>query len=164
MRWLIRESSLATALAALVVLVQPASLTGVARVWLVVVAFLTAGAALSRVFGRIPEEPQPLDAISFPQRGEVRQMLDNDQANDFVLAVEYQLFPFVQGRVREIAEQRLLAHHNVALDREPDRARAILGEETWRLIRSNPESSRDPRWIPITIGQLSTVTDALEKV
>jgi hypothetical protein len=164
MKWLIRESSLATAVAALLVVVQPDSLTGVARAWLVVIAFLTSAAVLGRVFGGIPEEPQPVDSVSFPQRGEVRQMPDNDQANDFVLAVEYQLFPFLQGRLREIAAQRLLANHNVVLEREPDRARMILGDDIWQLVRFAPESSQHPRWDTVTIGQLATVTDALENV
>jgi hypothetical protein len=164
MRWLIRESSLATVVAALVVWVSPESLTVAARAWLVVVAFLIAAASLRRVFERIPEEPEPVESVSFRQRGEVRQMPDNDQANDFVLAVDYQLFPFLVGRLREIAEQRLLAHHSVALEREPDRARAILGDETWELIQSNPDSSQHPRWVPFTIRQLAAVTDVLERV
>jgi hypothetical protein len=163
MKWLIREGSLAMTVAALVVAVQPDLLAVAIRAWLVVVAFLTAGAVLSRVFGHIPPEPQPVDSAIAHQQGEVRHMRDIEQANDFVLAVDYQLFTFLQGTLAEIAAQRLLVNHNVVIERDPDRAHRILGDEAWQLVRPRPGLEKPP-WDTVTIRQLAVVTDALEKV
>jgi hypothetical protein len=78
--------------------------------------------------------------------------------------VDYQLFPFLLGAVRDIAAQRLLVRHNVELEREPDRARDILGEETWQVIRPMETAEGTPQSRSISLRQLAVVTDALERV
>jgi hypothetical protein len=164
MKWFLREASLVTAIAAFVVALEPTWLTAVARLWLVAIVFLGTGAILSTVFGHIPTEPAPATIWPARQLGELRQMRDIEQANDFLIAVDYQLFPFLQGAVREIAAQRLLVRHNVDLEREPDRARDILGQETWQLIRPLDTAAGKQRLGAISLTQLAVVTDALEKV
>jgi hypothetical protein len=91
-------------------------------------------------------------------------MRDIEQANDFLLAVDYQLFPFLQGAVRDIAAQRLLVGRNVDLERQPDRARDILGQETWQLITPMETAGGKPRLGSVSLAQLAVVADALEKV
>ena len=164
MKWFIREGSLVTCVTALVAMVQPGLLAVAVRAWLVVVALLAAGAVLSRVFRSIPPEPQPVDSGTRNQPGEIRHIRDIEQANDFVLGVDYQLFPFLHGALREIAAQRLLVNHNVVLERDPDRARKILGDEAWQLVRPRAEGAGQPGWATVTIGRIAAVTDALEKV
>jgi hypothetical protein len=164
MTWFIREGSLVTAVAALVVLVQPDVLAVTLRAWLVVVALLAAGAVLSRAFRNVPPEPEPVSSATVRRPGEVRNMRDIEQANDFVVGVDYQLFAFLQGALREIAAQRLLVHHNVLLERDQDRARKILGDEAWQLVRPRTEGAERQRWETVTVGQLAVATDALEKV
>ncbi|TMF85552.1 MAG: hypothetical protein E6I11_05805 [Chloroflexi bacterium] len=163
MKWSLREGSLVTAVAALVLVVQPDILAAVVRVWIAVLALLATGAVLKRVFGPIPAEPPPVHSVTARELGLVRGMSENDQAKDFLLAVDYQLFPFLQGTLREIAAQRLLVNHRVVLERDPDRARKILGDDAWQLVRPTPEGSDQPRWDAVTIAQLDAVTDALEK-
>jgi hypothetical protein len=164
MRWLLREASLVTALAALVVVLEPTWLATVGRLWLVAIVLLGSGAILSTVFGHIPTEPVRPPTGRARQLGDLRQMRDIEQANDFLIAVDYQLFPFLQGAVREIAAQRLLVRHNVDLEREPDRARDILGHETWQLIRPTETAEGKPRLGSVSLTQLAAVADALEKV
>ena len=164
MKWFIREGSLMTAVAGLVVAVQPDVLAVTVRAWLVVVVLLAAGAVLSRAFRDIPPEPQPVSSTTVRPPGEIRHMRDIEQANDFVVGVDYQLFPFLQGALREIAAERLLVNHNVLLERDPDGARKILGDEAWQLVRPRPKDSERPRWDTLSIEQLAVVTDALEKV
>jgi hypothetical protein len=161
MKWFFREASLVTALAALIVVLQPSWMPIVARSWLVVVVLLAAGAILSEVFGRIPvESPHSREALG-RKLGEVRQMRDIEQANDFLVAVDYQLFPFLQDAVRNIAAHRLLVHHNVELDRQPGRARELLGDATWQLLQpTTGQGERD--WGTISPAQLASVTDELE--
>ena len=135
MKWSLREGSLVTAVAALVLVVQPDILAAVVRVWIAVLALLATGAVLKRVFGPISAEPPPVHSVT------ARQL----------------------GLVREIAAQRLLVNHRVVLERDPDRARKILGDDAWQLVRPTPEGSDQPRWDAVTIAQLDAVTDALEK-
>jgi hypothetical protein len=163
-KWFLREASLVTALAALVVVLEPTWLATVVRFWLGAIALLGSGAILSTVFGRIPTEPGPASSPPARQLGDLRQMRDIEQANDFLIAVDYQLFPFLQGAVRDIAAQRLLVGHNVDLEREPDRARAILGQETWQLITPTETADGKPRLGSVSLAQLVVVADALEKV
>ena len=164
MKWSLREGSLVTAVAALVVVVQPDILAAVVRAWIAVLALLATGAVLKRVFGPIPAEPPPVHSVTARELGLVRGMGDNDQAKDFLLAVDYQLFPFLQGTLREIAGQRLLVNHRVVLERDPDRAFKILGDDAWQLVRPTPEGSDQARWETVTIAQLDVVTSALEQV
>jgi len=164
MKWFLREASLVTALTALVVVMEPAWLATVGRLWLVAIVLLGSGAILSMVFGRIPPEPVPASTRLARQLGDLRQMHDIEQANDFLIAVDYQLFPFLQRAVREIAVQRLLVRHNVDLELEPDRARDILGDETWQLITPTETAGAKPRFGSVSLTQLAVVTDALEKV
>ena len=164
MKWFLREASLVTVVTALVVVLEPTWLPTVGRLWLVAIVLLGSGAILSTVLGQIPTEPVPASTGLARQLGEFRQMRDIEQANDFLIAVDYQLFPFLQGAVREIAAQRLLVGHNVDLEREPDRARDILGQETWQLITSTDTAGSKTRLGSVSLTQLAVVTDVLEKV
>ena len=164
MKWFLREASLVTALTALVVVLEPTWLATVGRLWLVAIVLLSSGAIHSTVFGHIPTEPVPALTGLTRQLGDLRQMRDIEQANDFLIAVDYQLFPFLQGAVREIAAQRLLVRHNVDLELEPDRARGLLGQETWELITPTETAGAKPRFGSVSLTRLAVVTDALEKV
>ena len=164
MKWFLREASLATALAALVVVLQPTWLATVGRLCLVAIVLLGSGAILSAVFGHVPTEPVPASTWRARQPGDLRQFRDIEQANDFLIAVDYQLFPFLQGAVRDIAAQRLLVGHNVDLEREPDRARDILGQDTWQLITPTETADGKPRLGSVSLAQLVVVADALERL
>ncbi|HEY4889040.1 MAG TPA: hypothetical protein VIJ58_10785 [Candidatus Dormibacteraeota bacterium] len=155
-----------TALAALVVGLQPSWLSSVARIWLVVVALLAAGAIISEFLANIPEERRAIsyDSASTLRLGEVRQMRDIESANDFLIAVDYQLFPFLQGALTDVAAHRLLIHHNVVLERDPDRARHLLGNTVWQLVRPVAAGDSATHWGTVTNLQLAAATDALEKL
>lgn len=152
-------------MAALVVVVQPDWLDIAAKAWLIAIVLLSTGGLLRKAFGAIPPEPTPTALSSRPnERGEIRRMRDVEQANDFLVAVDYQLQPFLQGVVRAIAAQRLLLHHNVAIEREPDRARGILGDDVWKLVRSTSNDEGQPRWETLSVDQIAAMTEALENV
>jgi hypothetical protein len=164
MKWLAREGSLVTALAAVILVVEPSWLGPIGRIWLVAVALLASGAIVARAFGQIPPDPAPSGKAAIGQFSEIRQMRDIEQANDFLLAVNYQLYPFLLGALGEIAAQRLLAHHHVDLQREPERARQLLGEEGWGVIAHATSAEGELPWKAISLAQLAAATDALEKV
>jgi hypothetical protein len=162
--WFLRESYLVTALGALIVVLEPTWLAVVVRPWLVIIALLGAGAILSEVFRRVPGEPKPVRPALGTHLGEVRQMRDIEQANDFLVAVDYQLFPFLRDAVRDIAAQRLLVHHNVEFEHQPSKSRELLGDATWQLVRPAARNAGDRQWGTISAAQLATVTDALERL
>lgn len=164
MKWLLREASLVTALAALIVVLEPTWIAIVGRCWLAAIVLLGSAAILSTLFGDIPTEPVPAASWRARQLGELRQMRDIEQANDFLIAVDYQLFPFLQRAIREIAIHRLLVHHNVDLAREPDRARDMLGPKTWQLVRPTETADGKAELGSLSLTELAVVTDALDKV
>jgi hypothetical protein len=63
--------------------------------------------------------------------------------------------------LREIAAAQL-ARRGVGLDRDPQPARALLGEELWEIVRADrpPPVTRDAPGL--TLAQLSELTDRLE--
>ena len=68
----------------------------------------------------------------------------------------------LRPRLREIAAQRLAALHGIDLDGRPEAARALLGEETWELVRPDrphPDELTGPR---LDAPGLRRVLDALE--
>jgi hypothetical protein len=64
---------------------------------------------------------------------------------------------------RELAAERLHAHHGVDLDHQPERARRLLGEELWEFVRPDRELGR--RSGPgLPLDRAVRLADALEAV
>lgn len=63
----------------------------------------------------------------------------------------------VLPELRQLADERLRAVHNIDRHDHPDRARDLLGRRVWALLCSGTEPVRRP-----TVGQLSAVLDDLE--
>ncbi len=66
--------------------------------------------------------------------------------------------------VLEIATQRLADHTGVRIDAAPEAAAAILGEETWELVRPDRERPGDRRARGISPRRLQTVIESLERI
>jgi hypothetical protein len=168
MKALLRELSLATSVAALALVVDPARFGLVVRAWLLIASLLVLGAFLSAVLVRFPVEPAGLrhdrPGTLIRPVGEVRHVRDIDQASDFLVAVDYQLFPFLRDRLRDIAAQRLLARHNIDLERDSGRARRLLDAELWDIVRPAAPSGRGEGWGTISVAQLATIVPKLEKL
>lgn len=162
MKWLFRETFLITSCAALIIMLQPAWLAQVIRLELVAITILTTAAIIERVFDRERMEPSPAPNPVKSDRGEVRHMSDIEQANDFLVAVDYQLYPFLHKVIRDIAAHRLLIHHNVTMD-DQALARRILGDEVWNIVRSG-EGDNERRWGVMSQAQLSELTRTLERL
>ncbi len=69
----------------------------------------------------------------------------------------------VRPLMREIAAARL-ARRGIGLDRDPEPARALLGDELWELVRVDraPPVTRDAPGM--TLAQLAALTDRLEAI
>lgn len=79
-------------------------------------------------------------------------------ASSSAFDVHFRLRPLL----RELAGGLLAARRGIALDGEPARAQAALGEETWELVRADREPPRDRYGPGIPPDRLRRVVESLE--
>jgi hypothetical protein len=102
--------------------------------------------------GRRDRERQP-EALAELERIDRLLVLGATNAFD----AHHRVRPFY----RELAVERLHAHHGVDLDREPERARELLGDDLWEFVRGDRELGR--RYGPgLPIDDAARLADALE--
>jgi hypothetical protein len=68
----------------------------------------------------------------------------------------------VRPLLREIAAHRLLRRYGIALDADPLRARELVGNETWDLVRPDRPPPADRLAAGPSLSQLRAVVDELE--
>jgi len=66
--------------------------------------------------------------------------------------------------LREAAAARLSANHNVELERRPDAARALLGDDAWELVRPDRPQPADRNAPGIPPSQLRDLIATLERL
>ena len=134
------------------------------EIYLFVVAALGARRrSCSRRHDALPRaEPAPLEQPPRSQR--VGQLESVARALDLAEASSFDLHNVLRPIVREIAAARL-ARHGVSLDRQPERARALLGAQAWELVRPDREApaGRSGRG-GCSRDELRAIVDALEAI
>jgi hypothetical protein len=80
------------------------------------------------------------------------------------VATAGQLYRRLLPMLREAAAARLSAGHNIELTRRPDAARALLGDDTWEILRPDRPEPEDRNAPGIPLSQLSHVIATLEKL
>ena len=65
--------------------------------------------------------------------------------------------------VREIASARL-ARHGVQLERDGERARTLLGDATWELVRPDRPKPTDRHEPGVSLTELEEIVDRLERL
>ena len=78
-----------------------------------------------------PEQPQPIAELD-----RIDRLVVLGAANEFDL--HYRLRPVL----RQLAGERLYARYGLELDRDPERARPLLGDDLWQLVRPEREVGR----------------------
>lgn len=66
--------------------------------------------------------------------------------------------------LRDAAAARLASRHDVDLARRPDRARALLGDDAWELLRPDRPPPADPFGPGVPLRRIAAVLDAIESV
>jgi hypothetical protein len=66
--------------------------------------------------------------------------------------------------LREAAATRLAARHSVDLERRPEQARRLLGEDAWELLRPDLPEPADRQAPGISMARLRRIVDALERI
>ena len=106
-------------------------------------------------FEREPERPECPPPIAELER--IDRLVVLGGANEFDL--HYRLRPLL----RQLATERLYAGHGVELDSDPERARVLLGDELWALVR--PERQVGRRTGPgVPTSKLAAHVDRLERL
>ena len=129
------------------------------RVYALVVCAVVLGlavAALRRVLpsaGRSPRSRRPRAPRAEPPRSLAQLENESALAIGNALDLQFRLRP----HLRLVAGGLLEGRHGIVLDRDPDKARALLGVETWELLR-------DDRPVPADRHAPGLTPDALERV
>ena len=122
----------------LAVLVSPGAPGLTVEIYLFVVAALVLAAVVLDVANALPlAEPVPLQRPPRSQR--IAQLESVARALDLAEASAFDLHNVLRPMVREVAAARL-ARHGVSLERQPERARALVGAQTWDLVRPDREA------------------------
>jgi hypothetical protein len=105
-------------------------------------------------FERPPERPPRPEPLAELERIDRALVLAASSSFD----VHHRLRPLL----RELASERLYASHGVELDREPERARALLGDELWEIVRPTRELDRHGPGIPL--AESARLVEAVERL
>jgi hypothetical protein len=66
--------------------------------------------------------------------------------------------------LRDAAAARLYAHHGVDLVRRPGRARELLGDETWELLRPDRPEPEDRNARGLPLAEVAAAIDRLDRI
>jgi hypothetical protein len=80
------------------------------------------------------------------------------------IAGAFDLHHRLRPRLRTLAAELLATRRGISLNGAPERARDLLGDETWELVREDrpPPEDRQARGLPI--NELRDVVESLERV
>ena len=68
----------------------------------------------------------------------------------------------LRPRLRDAAATRLAAHHSLDLDRQPESARRLLGDDGWEIVRPDVEKPEDLYAPGLPLSRLRALVDTLE--
>jgi hypothetical protein len=106
-------------------------------------------------FEREPERPERPPSIAELER--IHRLVVLGGANEFDL--HYRLRPLL----RQLTSARLYGRHGVDLDRDPEGARQLLGDELWELVSAEREVGR--RTAPgLPVAELAGHVERLERL
>ncbi len=161
-----RVALLPTAALALALLVLPSRAALAVHVWLLVMLALVALAGLGALRRAYPPHPA-LFARSAPARSTPTRFPSLERVErEVTLAATsaYDVHFRLRPTLREVATELLGARRGIALDRAPGRARELLGDETWELVRADRRPPADPRGPGLDRDALERVLSSLESL
>jgi hypothetical protein len=146
----------------LAVLVSPAAPGLTIEIALFVAAALALTAIVLDVAKALPRvEPapprQPPRSQRLGQLESVARALEQAESSSF------SLHTVLRPMVSEIASARL-TRHGVSLERQPERARALLGAQTWELVRPDREAPARSDRGGCSKDELRAIVDSLETI
>lgn len=144
------------------VLVSPGAPGRTAGIYLFVVAALVLAAVVLGVARALPQV-EPVPPRQPPRSQGVGQLESVARALDLAETSSFDLHNTLRPIVREIAAARL-ARHGVSLERQPERARALLGAQAWDLVRPDREAPARGSGRGCSRDELRAIVDSLEAI
>lgn len=135
------------------------------RLWLVALGAIGIGALTEwALAGRTVGDVTPA-RLSWAWRGRprpdrVRPLEELEHAVDFSLGTAFDVHFRLRPHLRRVAAQRL-AVRGVSLDGQPERSRALLGDETWDLVRPDRAEPQDRGARGLELARLRRVVETL---
>lgn len=133
-------------------------------------ALLLAAVALSLLLAALrrtypPETPLRPRGAARPAGRQVPAPLARlEQEVALGAAWSFDLHHRLRPRVRGLAAELLAARRGVSLDGAPEHARALLGSETWELVRADRPPPADRRARGIAAPELARAVESLERL
>jgi hypothetical protein len=156
---------LPTAVLVVVLVIAP----GRAELAVHVYVLVLLAAALASVVGSIASQARtgesPFDtALGRPAEESERlpELVRLEREVGLAQASEFDLYHRLRPALRDIAAGLLFVRRGIDLDRQPERAREALGEETFELVRADREPPWDRTASGPTLDELRRVVASLE--
>jgi len=135
--------------------------------------------AATRFTGRLTaseNDPSEIESLLRPQRrrwwsrhsragrAQLPELARVEREVSLASGSAFDLHVRLRPTIQEIADHRLQSRHGVGLEDDPLRARALLGEATWDVVRPDrqPPAYRHAPGLPV--GELAEIVDALERL
>ena len=163
---LIEAFILPTIALGIVATLAPGRLPLATHVWLLVmcgIALMTVLASLRRRYP-LPVKSALEEALERPTLTDERlpELARLEREVTLGASSSYDLHYRLRPTLRETAAGLLAVRRGITLDREPERARAALGEETWQLVRRDREPPEDRVAPGLDAVRLRAVVESLE--
>lgn len=135
--------------------------------WLLVVLAGALLALVAAIRGSAPSPPSLFDAAFVRTRPRAPEFVDLARLGrevSMATGSAYDLHFRLRPTVRELTAGLLHVRRGVDLDRQPERAHELLGDETWELVRADRPVPGERRGPGITQAQLDRVVTTLERL
>lgn len=135
-----------------------------------VYALMLCGVALVLMITALRRAYRPVRPLRRPRRREVAHrdipapLARLEQEVALGVAGSFDLHHRLRPRLRELTMELVAARRGVSLDGEPDRARGILGDEAWDIVRPDRPQPTDRLARGIPISELTGVVESLEQM
>jgi len=155
-----------TAGLAIALLLAPASWPLAIHVWLLVLLALAGITGLRALRGSVSRRASLFDvpAGAGPAPHRLPELERIEREVTLAAASAYDVHFRLRATLREAALTLLAAGRGVSLDRQPERARQLLGDETWELVRADRLPPTDPRGPGLDRARLERVLTSLESL
>ena len=148
------------------VLLAPSATATLLRIWLLVLGLILLGVLVRLATGAWREDDGPSWRLRLGgrrPRERVRQLEELERLTEFSSATAFDFHYRLRPRLTRVAEHKL-GLKGVRLAAQPERARALLGDATWELIRPDrpePDNRHGPGISPSLRRQVVETLDAL---
>jgi len=144
----------------------PGRLALATHIWLLLVCGIALAAVLRSLLRAYPRAPRsPLEEAlerKAPAEERLPSLARLEREVTLGASSSYDLHYRLRPTLRETAAGLLAVRRGIALDAEPERARAALGEATWQLVRRDREPPEDRLARGLSEDDLRALVDSLE--